>query len=375
MTSKRRILLDALDAWRAEGALDEGAWRFLRSRYENAPKNADLDAILAPARDAATPAGAVTTPAATASEASAPPAGASAAAVGASDISASPGTAFARTSARLSDLERRPRSFAADAMQFVGGLLVGAGLVALVLYLDVPEGDAPWWMAGLGALLGAAATFGALRAAPSGLVEAGMAGALVPLTVGAGGAIAHDDVTLPSLVALASVGVLVLRRGAGPSALTAAAAFAFTSAAATVLQEGIFGDEDPVARWLWFATLLGFGALLLVRRERAWIGATLGLYVVPLAIGCGLVLDLVPDLTSVGMELGLGAFLGALFALGLAWGVRGLVAGAVAGLTVDAVTFAFDVGGPGTAVVVLLALGGLLVWQAELVRSYFRRAA
>jgi hypothetical protein len=71
-------------------------------------------------------------------------------------------------------------------------------------------------------------------------------------------------------------------------------------------------------------------------------------------------------------ELLVGAFLGALTGMGVWLGVRGLVASAAAGLTIDAVVFAFDVGGALTAVFVLLALGSLLVWQGQGIRRYFR---
>ncbi|HUR68398.1 MAG TPA: hypothetical protein VM370_04070 [Candidatus Thermoplasmatota archaeon] len=328
MTSKRAILLEALDAWHAEGALDEDAWKFLRSRYQGAAPDPDLDGELA------------------------------------GGASAAPTTTA-----------RAPRrSFAADAMQFVGGLLVGAALVALTIYLDVGSAAQPYYLLALGVVLLGPAIFGALRHAPSGLVEAGLAGGLVPLAVAAGIAASQRDLLVPALVTAAALGITLLRRAEGASTLVAGAVYALGTASATLLQEGLFGGtQDPGARWAWLALLLVYVGILLVWRHKLWATIGLALLVAPIAGAFALVLDL-GTFPSTTAELLMGAFLGALLVPGILLGSRGLVAGAAAGLTIDAIVFASDVGGPGTAVVLLLALGGLLVWQAELVRRYFRRA-
>lgn len=331
MSTKRGILLEALDAWRAEGALDDDTWRFLRSRYENAPGADELDAPL-------------------------------------DHVGRTPPSETSHAATRAP----RPKGFAADAMQFVGGLLVGAGLVALVVFFDIAEREAGWAMAALGALLLVPASLGAWRGAPHGLVEAGLAGALVPLSVGAATAMGQDDIVLPLLVAAVTVAITALRRGEGASVLTAAASFTLAMAAATIGQERLLGEEVLPQRWAWLISLLAYAAFLLLWRTRTWVSVTLGLLVAPLAGAFAVILDAMDTLTSVGAELVMGAFLGALLAVGIALRVRGLVAGAAAALTIDALVFAFDVGGPGTAVVVLLALGGLLVWQAQFVRGYFR---
>lgn len=328
MTSRRAILLEALDEWRREGAIDEDAWRFLRSRYENAPAG-ELDAPL----DGAAP------------------------------------------EARLADAieEERKGGFALDAMQFVGGLLLGAAAIALVIYLEVETDAVPWVLVGLGAAgVGAAAAVHLLLGEErSGLTEAALAGGLVPAAVSAGYAIAEAD-PLAGLVAVALAVVgQVLRGGRGPSTLVAAAAFSLGSAA--VIVEDVTNEPGTARALAWLAALLGYTALALAFRRQRWSGVAVGAMVIPLVIAWIALLGLTFDgLESVTLELLVGAFLAALLAVGVWLGVRGLVAAAAAGLTIDAIVFAFDVGGPGTALVLLLALGGLLVWQAQFIRGYFR---
>ena len=332
MTTKRAILLEALDAWHAEGALDEHAWKFLSSRYRSGPPEPDLDAPLVAPR-------------------------------GAPDANAPPTT---RT-------QGPQRSFAADAMQFVGGLLVGAALVALVIFLDVSDDAKPWAFLGLGLVLLAPAAAALYRGAPIGLVEAGLAGGLVPLVVGAGAAPDQYDIIVPALVALIAVGVTLLRRGEGASTLVAMGVYSFATARATILQDGLFGGGgDPTLRWTWLLALLAYMGLLLVWRHRLWALISLAIVVGPIALAFASILDL-SHMSSTNAELVMGAFLGGLLVPGIALGSRGLVAGAAAGLTIDAIAFASTIGGPGTAVILLLALGGLLVWQAEVVRRYFKR--
>lgn len=327
MSTKRRILLAELASWRDEGILDEATYFLLRSRYEHAPPSDALD------RELAAPA--------------------------------------APTGER--------RSFAADSMQFVGGLLLGAGLVALVVFLDLAEGAGAYALLLLGALLLSPAMLGAWRGAPPGLVEAGLAGGLVPMLVANGLAMqtGGSDPTrlfVPLLVAATCVGVLLLRRGQGPSTLVAGGGFVWSSAAATLLREDVlFGEPQMTTRWMWFLALLALGALLLVWRGRLWTEISLGALVAPATLAFGLLLDPL-HLAELGTQLAIGAFLAPVLVGGVVLGSRGLVTGAAAGLTIDAVAFAFEIGGPGTAVVVLLALGGLLVWQAEAVRRYYRRA-
>lgn len=341
MPTKRQILLGELDAWRREGVLDEATHVLLRSRYENAPRSDELDA----------------------------------------DAIHGPGP---RRGADAETIEGgSKRSFAADSMQFVGGLLLGAGLVALLVFLDVGSESAPYVLLGLGALMVVPAMVGAMRGAPSGLVEAGLSGGLVPILVGVGTAIdasrqpgdfgATTEVLVPLLVALLTIGILVLRKGEGPTTLVAGGGFVFAVAAATLLREDfLFGDPTMATRWTWFLAQLGLAGLLAMWRGKLWTEISLAALVIPATMAFVLLLEPL-SLEALGYELVIAIWLAPILAGGIFLGSRGLVTGAAAGLTIDAVAFAFEIGGPGTAVVVLLALGGLLVWQAENVRRYFRR--
>lgn len=334
MPTKRGMLLDEIDQWREEGILDEHTHRVLRSRYENTVRSPEMDReIFAPISAVKAPPGAPT--------------------------DAAPESSAA------------PRSFAADSMQFVGGLLVGAGLVALVIFLDL-QASAPYILLLLGALLLAPAMVGAFRGSHPGLVEAGLAGGLVPMLVGVARSMDFpaSDLVVPLLVAVVCIGVVALRRGEGASTLVAGGGFAWTLAAATVLRDrGTFGSAEQAT--LWFLSLCAFAVLLAVWRGKRWTEITLAVLVLPATIA--LVLLLQPyELAYLGTQLAIAVWLAPVLALGILFRSRGLVTGAAAGLTLDAIAFSFEVGGAGTAVVVLLALGGLLVWQAEAVRRYYR---
>lgn len=330
MSTRRQILLDALDDWHREGSIDEPTWRFLRSRYEHAPPG-ELDAPLAPAAEPAEP---------------------------------------------LASAPREKGAFAFDAMQFVGGLLLGAATIALVLYLDVPDANVPWvllGLAGIGMAAAAAARYG-LGEAKAGLTEAALAAGLVPAAVAGGYAIDDGPTLAAAGAAVLAIAAQLLRRGQGPSSVLAAAAFSLGSVA-VVFRD--IGSEPSLAQaFLWFAVLSGYLAFLLIQRRIGWTGVAAGAMAIPLTIAwIVLMMQTFDHLESVAVELLVGLLLAALMGVGIWLSTRALVAAAAAGLTIDAIVFAFDVGGALTALVVLVTLGGLLVWQAQLIRSYFGRHA
>lgn len=325
MPTRREIILDELDRWLADGTLTPEEHARLRARYASDAEAARLDA----------------------------PLGAGAATVGA--------------------VPRDARgSFAVNAMQFVGGLLLGAALVALAFFLKLDGAALPWGLflfgvAGVGG--GIALQF--LAPDRDGLVEALLAAGLVPVALSG---LAPDSPTLVGTLAMAlAVITFVLRRGRGPSVVVAGAAFVVASFGAAGPE---FLGESTRTAYIWWALLIGFGCLMLVWREEAWTSAGFALYVGPLVAAFLFVADQEWQVAEgAPLELLVGGYLALLLLGGILLGIRGLVAGSATGLTVDAVVFAADLGGPGTAVVVLVVLGGLLVWQAELVRAYFGRGA
>ncbi|HEX2021512.1 MAG TPA: hypothetical protein VHH36_02285 [Candidatus Thermoplasmatota archaeon] len=331
MTSRRRIVLDALDRWVAEGRIDEATYLRLRSATED-EKDAALDEALAH----------------------------------------SPADTGGRG------------GFAMVALQLVGGLLLGAALIAFVVFLGLRDATAAWAMLlfgilplGVGVGLHLLARGGDERLqARDGLIEALFAAGLVPI---AGSPTAIDTgVPQLKLVGLLAAAICaasyLLRRGRGPSALLAGGGYSFAILA--TLMPGLFGSANAADAYLLWGLLLAFGGVLLYFRHEAWTSFGLGLYVGPLCLAFFIVVHEVWQLEGdLALQGAFAVYLGLLLGVGILLGDRGLVAGSAAGLTIDAVAFAFELGGAGTAVVFLLILGGLLVWQAEFLRNYFRRRA
>jgi len=330
--SRREVLIEALGAWRAAGDIDDETHERLARRVTGEPVVA-----YAPRAEAS--------------------------ALG--EASAAEGVQAPRVG----------RGFGADSMQFVGGLLVGAGLVALVIFLDVGEDVGQWLFLGIGVtvILGAVLLHFSAGESRRSLIDAAFAVGFVPLGVGATQEIFQADSPLPALLAFATaLGVHVLLQGRGPATFLATACASLASLGA-VLQ--FFDDIDATAAMIWLLLLLGYLALALIWRRESWSAASAGALVIPISIAFIMFLvDALGDPDSVAVEISLGLLLGALLGVGIWLGVRALVASAAGALTIDAVVFAFDIGGPGTAVVVLLALGGLLVWQGRGIRDYLRRA-
>lgn len=332
MTTRRGIVMDALDRWRDEGVLtvEEHARLIARASAEPAAWDDTLPHEHATRADT--------------------------------------GGATAHVSA-----EDRG-SFAVNSMQFVGGLLLGAALVALTFFLNLEGTAAAWTLLGLGAAaVGGGMAMHYLAPGRNGLEEAMFGAGLVAVAVAP---FQNGETIMIGLLGMAlAIASLVVRRGDGPTVVVAGAAYVSASFAA--LGPDFFGSDVTQSYMLWWLAVVAYGLLMLVWRTRSWTSAALGLYVLPLVLSFGPVLDQwgrqLGIESSTFVQLVIGAYLGIWFAVGIALGIRGLVAGAAAGLTIDAVVFAADLGGPGTAVVVLVLLGGLLVWQAEFLRAYFGR--
>lgn len=334
-TTRREILRRELDAWHAEGVLDEATYRLLRSRYDHAPPG-ELDAPLVS------------------------PGGGGAGAASGRPEPVRPGEAEDR------------RSRAADVTQFVGGLLVGAAMVALVVFLGYDGAAAELPLAMLGGVLLAGAVAAQLRVGEThaSLVEAAYAAGLVPLGVAAAMGFDNDAALGPLVLALV-VGAHAFKRGRGASIALCAIVFAIGSAAVSMQ---LFDDTRGTQPGLWLVLLSGYLALTLVWRRDRWSDVSAGLLVLPMTLAYLFLLDQAFETDStLLLEVAVALFLGALFGIGLWLSSRGLVAAAAAGLTIDAIVFAFDLGGAGTALVVLLALGGFLVWQGQAIRAYFAK--
>ncbi|GEM_PF-5917838 len=307
MPSRRAIVLDEIERWRAEGLLDEATYDRLRWRASGMPEEPEEDRA----------------------------------------------------------------SFGLQALQLVGGLLLGAAAVALMLVLHYQRDAGAILLDGIAAaaLAGGLALQRAGGERQTGLADAACAAGLVAAGVAA--FFPDERVTWAAWVgaALALVATFA-SRGRTPVVALASVAFAVATGRATMP----FDASLLHAAW-WVASAAYVGLLLSLWRHEGWTSVALAAQVVPLTISVMRLLDDAGVHGSVSTELGVGAFLALVLGVGIALAERGLVAGAAAGLLIDAIVFAFDVGGAMTALLVLLALGGLLVWQAQVLRGWFRRRA
>lgn len=315
--SRRAVILEEIERWRAEGMLDDDEYVFLRSRYDQG-----RDPRLDSAPDATV-----------AEEASSP-------------------------------------SPAAYATHLVGGLLLGAAVVALIQFF-VPIGG---WQP-LAALIVSALAMGAAVVAEMRrgalAAEAGLAAGIV--AAGSVPFYAVSPALLGGIAAALAVGVALLRRGRTPLSLLATAAFfvgAQHMARVDLLAAAPAGAEGAL-----MLSLGAFGALLVAHRRERWGGHALALHACAMTLAAFPLLDALGTTDPGVAALAVGGMLGALFLLGLQLDARPLVAVTSAMLTFAAIAFAFLALGPALAAIVLLLLGAVLVWHAETVRGYFAPSA
>lgn len=290
------------------------------------------------------------------------------------DAAAAPRELGASANGRTREDRGERGAQAANWLQLVGGLLLGAALVALVAFLNVAQDAAPGVMLAFGVIaLGGGLALAILKGATRmGLADAALATGLVPLGVASVLGPAHTMPVYGLAAAALAVAALMVRRGQGPIAVLSSVTYALGTfgAIGPELFGGAVGDRSA-----WLAALIAYSLLLLVYRRETWSGVAAGLLMLPHAFAFVNVLDAAGVRDSRTEELMLGAYFGAWVATGVWLNVRGLVAGAAGGLTIVAVVFAYDLGGAGPALVLLLVLGGVLVWQAEFVRRYFGKKA
>ena len=321
-TGERRALLDELDDLRREGGLTDGQHARLRARLAAA---------------GATPAGA---------SARAP---ASTARLGAPAVA------------------RPPRgAFAPHALQVVGGIFVGASLLALLLGLSVPDAARS-----LAALALAAAALVAARAAEEaeqprpGLADAALA-ACVTLLLGAP-FYPGSHAAAGAVAAVLAAALVHLRDGRGAAVLGATVAFVLGAYQASGVD--LFHARNTFEPWLFGLALLAYLRLLLAARGTSWTSVSLGALVPPLCVALLPVMDALRVEDAGVVALAEAALLALLFALGVGLEERGLALAGGAGLAVVSIVLAFVLGGALVAVAALAGLGAVLVaWSDDLVR-------
>lgn len=264
---------------------------------------------------------------------------------------------------------RAPAGVLSEFLYGLAGILLGAAaIVVLVVGLDVGEATTPFLVTGLLLMAGGAGLRFATTKAP--LADAVLAAGLVPLTVAAfpdGG-----EYVLPFTLG-APLALLFWRRDA--TFLPSLAVVAFSVAAAASFFKLFEGTAE--VPWL-LAQLALLGGIVasdrLLRHRDSALAA--GLAVAAFALAFVMFLDETDLATSSeASELVLGVVMLVVLGVGVAIRHRGLVVGAAAVVGIDAIVFAFDVGGVLLGVGILVALAGVLVWQAETLKRYFATAS
>jgi len=273
-------------------------------------------------------------------------------------------------------LDQEPEaSVAAQALYGVGGALLGAAAIALVVLLEPGEDVAGWALFGLALALGAFGVGLALLTRQQDLADALFTGALVAAVFAGllvldlfGGA--PDGQAITTLTALGSLALVWARGDRGLVPGVATAAFFVASGMALSL---LLDQEDAWSTaWLLVGLVYTASVAVLGRRlGRRWRAPVLGLCTfgvgAAVLVFTGTVLD--PRLKG-AYELVLGAVQLALLGAGLALREKGLVVGAALIVAIDAIVFAFDVGGLALGLSVLLATAALVLWQARGLRRY-----
>jgi len=170
------------------------------------------------------------------------------------------------------------------------------------------------------------------------------------------------------LVAIVAAGAL--RKG---TFVPPIAVIAFTVVAATMrIYERPFRLE-PETLWIGLQGLMLAALVVASRLDDAWVPPT-ALAVAGAGSSASLWLLEAVELCGHATELTIGAVFAALLGLATWQGLRGLALGSAVVLAVDAIVFAFDIGGVLVGVGTLVGLALVAIWQAETRGGYLRKA-
>lgn len=245
-------------------------------------------------------------------------------------------------------------------------VLLGAAAIALVFVGIDPDPVAPY-LAGAGAgLLALGLGVHAVEPGRDLLVDALLAAALVPLTVATfEPGLAEGSTWLYGSATLAlAVGYLAWRRE--QPFLPTLTVLGFTAAAGGTAFDAIEAESQAAFAWLGVQLVLLAGLTVADEGLEAELTTPVGLATV--AFAGSLVPFLVETVsieTAETVELVLGAVMVVVLGLGLLREHRGLLVGSALALGIDAIAFAFTVGGVWLGTGVLVGLAAVLIWQAE----------
>ena len=271
-------------------------------------------------------------------------------------------------------------TFGTSVLYALGGILLGAAVFALLFLLEQngfisrTERVAPWLFLGWG-LAWAILAFAADVGRKPGLADAFHVAALV--AIAAAGIPRADDLFLWAFGMAYALGIVAYRKERWMMPLLALVAFNVSVVAfvwgrlertsdhlattawflIAAVQLVTLTLQGRIARRAWSATAIGLATLLLA-------GTFLGYY---FQVAEGPLPDFDGD-----AEAFVAVLMGAAMAVGLWFREKGMVLASAAVLAVDAVVFAFDVGELVGGLVTILAMAGLLIWQAGFLRRYLR---
>lgn len=224
----------------------------------------------------------------------------------------------------------------------LAGVLLGAACIAVPILLKVGDRTVPWWLLGLGLPVLAAGLLLWRRGGPTGIVDALLVGALVPLTF-----MGTPDRSIGQWLSVASLAcalsVVVLPR-TSPTVPVVASVALFLSGG--ILAQAMLDrlQDTQASAWLWLALgLAQLAGTLAFAARKPWRAAVLALLCVGTVVPFVFAVDRSLPFGGHGRtdELLVGAFELALLCVGLAVRQRGLVLGAALVVAVDAILYAF----------------------------------
>lgn len=275
-------------------------------------------------------------------------------------------------------------SFGASVLYALGGILLGCAVFAFMVLLqdnakwsyERVENVSPWLFLAWGIVCSAAAFTLDLVVKKPRLGDALHVASLVAVT--ASGFPRADELYLGFVAVAFAAGIAFHRRVR--FMVPFLAIVALNAAVASILfgRIGRSGGED-VAFTIWFAyALVQVAFLTAASRLTRWPWPTFTLAAATLLLAgsfVGFWSDMVEWRPFDGhLEVMLALLMGATLAAGLVLREKGLVLASALVVAIDAVVFAFDVGEVIGGLVAILAVAGLLIWQAGALRRYLREA-
>ncbi len=277
-------------------------------------------------------------------------------------------------------------SFGSSVLYGLGGVLLGAAAFALFFllmdngYITSQDGDreAPWIFLTWGLACAAVAfTIDFVAKRPT-LGESFHVAALVAVTASAFPR--PHDLALGHMAMLYAVGILAYRRQRFMVPFLALVAL---NVAWTSVMESAFwplrSEEAAFGAWFVFA-IAQMGLLIVATRSTKWPWPATSLGGVTLLVAGSFLawyFEVIAEQTNGfpgDVEIYLAALMGAVMALGFVLRQKSMVLACALVIAIDAIVFAFDVGDLVGGLLAILAVAGLLIWQAGFLRRYLRES-